>query len=160
MKKGAADLVVAAIAIVLATIYLIATYDLRVLTLSDPLGPKAFPALLGSLMLLCGVSLAPAAWRRYRSEAASASEGKVDADSNHHPMAVGAVALWMLGYYVVLEPLGFILATVPFLFGLMAFFNRGRWFTNAAVAILFPVVLDWIFSHVLGMPPAPGLFSL
>ena len=159
MKKRSADLAVAAIAIVLATIYLMATYDLRALTLSDPLGPKAFPALLGSLMLLCGVSLAITSLRRYRSEAPSVSEGEGNAESSH-PVAVGAVALWLLGYYIVFEPLGFVLATIPFLFGLMAFFNRGHWLTNAAVAILFPVVLDLIFSHVLGMPPAPGLLSL
>ena len=75
-------------------------------------------------------------------------------------MAVGAVALWLLGYYLALEPLGFILSTIPFLFGLMAYFNRGHWLTNAIVAILFPVVLDLIFSRVLGMAPAPGLLSL
>lgn len=159
MKKGSADIAVATITIVLATIYLMATYNLRLLPLSDPLGPKAFPALLGSLMLLCGVSLALASWRHYRSEASSASEGEGGAESSH-PMAVGAVALWLLAYYIAFEPLGFVLATIPFLFGLTAYFNRGHWFTNAAVAILFPVVLDLIFSHVLGLPPAPGLLSL
>ena len=159
MKKATSDLALAAIAIAAATIYLVATYNLRTLVVVDPLGPKAFPALLGILMLLCGISLAITSWQRYRSQVSSIPEDESGA-RNSHPIAVGAVASWLLGYYLVFEPLGFVLATIFFLFGLMVYFNRGHWLTNAIVAILFPVVLDFIFSYVLGLTPAQGLLSL
>ncbi len=158
MNKAATDLGVAIVTIALATVYLVATYSIRTLVIADPLGPKAFPALLGVLMLLCGISLAITSLRRYWRSAEVAD--KESGAQNHYPVAVGAVALWLLGYYLVLEPLGFVLSTIPFLFVLMAYFNRGRWLSNAIVSILFPVILDLIFSYVLGLAPAPGLLSL
>lgn len=159
MKSRVADLVVAVTTIILATIYLVGTYNIRTLAVTDPLGPKAYPALIGSLMLLCGLSLAISSLRRSQNSSYPAGENGGDI-KNSRPIAVGAVALWLLVYYLAYEQLGFVLATIPFLFALMAFFNRGKWLTNAIVAILFPVLLDLILSHVLGLAPAPGLFSL
>jgi len=159
MKSLIADLGVAVTTIVLATIYLVATYNIRTLAITDPLGPKAYPALIGGLMLLSGLSLAIVSLRRSKNSSYSAPENGGDI-KNSRPVAVGAIALWLLSYYLVYEQLGFVLATIPFLLGLMAYFNRGKWLTNTMVAILFPVVLDLILSHVLGLAPAPGLFSL
>lgn len=158
-KKFIGDLAVAGIAIALATAYLLSTYSIRSVEIVDPLGPKAFPALLGIALLLCGVSLAAKTLiGHYRPrEAASDTLG---AESNGgHPLAVLAVGAWLLAYYFVFEPLGFLLSTMVLIFGLTAYFNRGHWITNTAVAILFPIVIDLIFSHVLGRAPAPGILS-
>lgn len=156
-KRLIGDFAVAAVTIAFASAYLIATYNLRELSIEDPLGPKAFPFVLGILMLLCGISLAGSTLLRYWREQGTAFED--DEFSGSHPVAVAAVAAWLLAYYLVFEPLGFLLATMLFLFGLMVYFNRGRWLTNIAVSILFPIVLELIFTHVLGSTPAPGILS-
>lgn len=156
-KKSLGNLVVAGVTIALSTAYLIATFRIRDIDIVDPLGPKAFPMLLGSGMLLCGISLA-ATTLLGALQAKSGSD--VSEEDQSHPLAVGIVGAWLLAYYLVFEPLGFLLSTMIFLFGLSVYFNRGRWWMNFAVSILFPIGLGLCFSYVLGRAPAPGLFSL
>ena len=65
MSRVVSDLTVAVATIFFASAYLIGTYDIRTLVVADPLGPKAVPALLGVMLLLCGISLAVTALRRH-----------------------------------------------------------------------------------------------
>ena len=156
-KKRLGNLFVACCAIVLSATYLAATFRIRDIEIVDPLGPKAFPFLLGTGMLLCGVSLAITTFVRTPP---ATSDSETTEETRSHPLAVVLVGAWLLAYYLVFETLGFLLATIIFLLGLTMYFNRGRWMLNIAVSVLFPICLDLIFSFVLGRAPAPGLFSL
>jgi putative tricarboxylic transport membrane protein len=155
-RKAGGNLVVAGCTIALATAYLIASLRIRDVYIVDPLGPKAFPLLLGLGLLICGVSLGLTTlvgilW--------DTSDVDLTEEAKSHPFAVVLVGGWLLAYYLVFETLGFLLATMIFLLGMTSYFNRGRWWVNVAVSVLFPVCLDLIFSYVLGRAPAPGLFS-
>jgi putative tricarboxylic transport membrane protein len=155
-KSGQANLFVAGCAIFLSTAYLIATFGIRDIDIVDPLGPKAFPFLLGIGMLVCGIALAITTFVRAPS---AISTIEANEETRSHPLAVTLVGFWLLAYYLTFEPLGFLLTTMIFLLGLTMYFNRGRWVLNVAVSVLFPISLDLIFSYVLGRAPAPGLFS-
>jgi putative tricarboxylic transport membrane protein len=158
MKRVIADSLVAICTIVLASIYLIATYRLPTLVGVDPLGQRAFPAVIGIAALICGVVLAGNALHAYL-QVHEQSDADEDTFAGSHPLAIGILSAWLLGYYLAFEWLGLVLATVPFLFALMSYFNRGRWLTNAAVAIVFPLTVEFMLWQMFGRAPAPGLLS-
>lgn len=133
-----ADRLILACTIAVAVIYLYAATLIPVLAIGDPLGPKAFPRLLGIALLIAAGFLALELWRgRDRKaddpKAAAAApmfEGRVVA-------VLVVVAIWTGVYYLVFEPLGYILATTAYLLPLMAWFNRGRWVANIASTLFF-----------------------
>jgi len=153
------DSLVALAATALAVAYLIATFDIRHVDIVDPLGPKAFPMLVGFAMLACGVALGAKVLLQYISVVATPKAEDEEAATTARPVAVTLVGLWLLAYYAVFEHLGFVISTFLFLLGMTSYFHRGKWVVNVAVAIGFPVILDLVFSYVLGRSPAPGLLS-
>jgi putative tricarboxylic transport membrane protein len=145
------DWFVAAAAAVAAVMYLYADYNMPRLELGDPLGPRAFPALIGGLLLLSAVMLAVENWRRQPPpETATPPAG-----SNHYMVLVGML-IWTLVYYTAFEPVGYIMATVTYLFALLCFFNKGKHLTNVLVAAGFTAIAYTIFSQLLGVQLPPG----
>lgn len=155
LRRNAGNLALAGSAVLLSVIYLVGTYRIRDIEIVDPLGPKAFPALLGVGMLLCGGILGISTL----VNVFASDDGGSAEDERSHPVAIAAVAAWLLAYYMVFEPLGFLISTAVFIFGLTAFFNRGHWVLNVLVSIGFPLALNLIFDYLLGRSPAPGLLS-
>lgn len=88
--------------------------------LTDPLGPRFFPAALGAAILLCGLLLA-AAELFFRGEPAlpaplsdASPEEEEDAGPFSPARFVGAIAATTL-YVAAFEPLGYLLATPPYI---------------------------------------------
>ena len=153
-----ANRLLAAAIFVLSGVYMYAASQLPTLEIGDPLGPKVFPYIIGVLGMLA------AGWLLIETAAQSKQDlGKpkaVSAYERPHPVAVIAVLAWMLAFYLVLEPLGFILGCFLFLLGLMAYFNRGRWVTNLLVSALFPLGVYFGFTKVLGISLPAGILPL
>jgi len=137
------DRVILVCTIVVAVIYLYATMLIPTLDIGDPLGPKAFPRLIGIAMLFGAVLLAVEMWKeRGRDAAREAGE----APFNLKVLKVLAVvAVWTGVYYATLQALGYIVATTLFLLPIMAWFNRGRWLANILSAIGFSAMTYWLF---------------
>ena len=131
------DRVILACTVIVAVVYLYATTLIPSLEIGDPLGPKAFPRLLGIALLLAAVMLAREIWARRKA-------GTVDVPAAElfDPVITKillCVVAWTAVYYAGFDPLGFIAATTIYLLGLMAWFNRGKWVTNFLTASLFSV---------------------
>jgi putative tricarboxylic transport membrane protein len=138
-----ADRVIFACTIVVAAIYFYATTLIPSLEIGDPLGPKAFPRLIGVALLIAAAMLALEMWRE-RGKAGANGAGAAPFD----PAVVkvlAVVVIWFGVYCAALERLGFILATFAFLLPMMAWFNRGRWLANALSAAGFSVMTYWLF---------------
>jgi putative tricarboxylic transport membrane protein len=138
-----ADRVILVCTIVVAVVYLSATTLIPSLEIGDPLGPKAFPRLIGAALLIAAALLALEMWKA--REKATAKESGVAAFDPKVVKVLGAVVIWMGVYYATLDWLGYILATSAFLFPLMAWFNRGKWLTNALSAAAFSGLTYWLF---------------
>ncbi len=121
--------------IVVAGVYLFATAQIPVLEIGDPLGPKAFPRLLG-LGLLIAAGLLFAEMRKDR-RAPVPGAARVGSHDWRHLWVIAGVIVWTGAYYAAFERLGYVVATAIYLFALMAWFNRGRWVTNALASVLF-----------------------
>jgi putative tricarboxylic transport membrane protein len=131
------DRVILGCTVLIVVVYLYATTLIPSLEIGDPLGPKAFPRLLGVALLLAAGMLALEIWKRRK-----AKEPDVRAAELFDPVIIRillCVVVWTAGYYAVFNPLGFIIATTIYLLGLMAWFNRGKWLTNVLTSSLFSV---------------------
>lgn len=138
-----ADRIILACTVLLAVVYLYATTLIPSLEIGDPLGPKAFPRLIGIALLAAGAMLALEMWRE-RGKDATGAQGAALFDPKVIKV-LAVVAIWIGIYYSLLERLGYILATTAFLFPLMAWFNRGKWLANAISAVGFAAMTYWLF---------------
>ncbi|MGQ7793160.1 tripartite tricarboxylate transporter TctB family protein [Faunimonas sp. B44] len=155
MGQQVKDMIFAVSALALGGLYLVATYRLPTRIGVDPLGPKAFPTLIGIAMVLFALGLLVQTVVRARS--ASPPRAGSETPQKSHAPAIAAVAAGLLLYYVLYQPLGFLVSTVVFLFTFLSFFNKGRPVLNLTIAIAFPVALNIVFTTVLGTPPARGI---
>lgn len=142
-----ADRIILACTVLVAVVYLYATTLIPTLAIGDPLGPKAFPRLLGiALLIACGF-LALEMWRG-RHEEAEAEKEKAAGEPLFEGKVLAVllvVVVWTGCYYLVFEDLGFVIATTLYLLPMMMWFNRRRWLANVASAALFSLFTYWLF---------------
>ncbi len=132
-----ADRIIIACCVVLAVAYFYGTSQIPSLEIGDPLGPKAFPILLGIALLLATGLLFVEHLKDIKS-ADSQLQKPARSDRRHLPV-LGVVVVWMAFYFLFFETLGYVVATTVFLLPLMAWFNRGKWLANTLSASLFSV---------------------
>lgn len=137
------DRVILVSTIVVAAIYFYATTLIPTLEIGDPLGPKAFPRLIGVALLVSAAMLALEMWRERGKVVAKAAGGAAFDPAVVKVLAV--VVVWFGLYFASLERLGFVLATFAFLLPMMAWFNRGKWLVNTLSAAAFSAMTYWLF---------------
>jgi putative tricarboxylic transport membrane protein len=138
--------------VVLGSTYLFAANLLPALHTGDPVGPKTFPYLIGIATLVCGVVIGTRAILGH-------SHGDWSDDENDAPtrmLAVGGVYIWTLLYFLVFEPLGFLLSCTMFMLGLCFFFNRGHPIANLIVSFAIPFFTYALFT-LLGITLPSGV---
>lgn len=137
------DRVIFACTIIIAVVYLYATTLIPSLEIGDPLGPKAFPRLLGGFLLIGAGLLFIEMWKDRKANVAPPAGGEL-APWRHVGM-IAAVTVWTGIYYAAFEPLGYVVSTTIFLVALMAWFNRGKWVANVLTSVLFAGLSYWMF---------------
>lgn len=152
-----ADRVIFVCILLLAGLYFWATEQLPTLEIGDPLGPKAFPRLLGIALLVTAVVLLFEIVRgRKRDSSSDVMPPRSVAGQTSVPI-VAAAAVWTLLFFLVFEWLGYVIAASIYLIVLTAFFHRGKWVTNLTTSILFAVGSYLMFVKVLGVNLARGI---
>ena len=148
-----ADRIILACTLVLAGVYFWATAQIPSLELGDPLGPKAFPRMLGVGLLLGAAMLLVEIIRNTAKAKLSAGQGGASSElkGDRHHWLVVAIAVWTAIYIVTFEPLGFVLSTAIYLLVLTAYFNRNRWLMNVLTSVLFAVISYFMFTKLLGV---------
>lgn len=149
-----ADRVIFVCIIVLTAVYFYATAQIPTLEIGDPLGPKAFPRLLGIGMLITAAMLFMEIGRARKTPPEDASQPSGD---RHHLMVVGAVVAGTAVYLAVFTLLGYVIATSIYLLALMAYFHPGKWTTNILTAVLFCVLSYLMFTKLLGVTLPRGV---
>lgn len=158
-----ADRVIFVCTLLLAGIYFYATEKLPSLEIGDPLGPKAFPRLLTIALLITAVVLLVEILRaRAKSVQPAASAKPVQPAASADPadrrvyLIIAGVVVWTIGYFLIFERLGFMIATSIYLLGLTSYFHRGKWMSNVLSSFGFAVGSYFLFK-VLGVQLAPGI---
>jgi putative tricarboxylic transport membrane protein len=151
-----ADRIILACTVILAVVYLYAATKIPVLAIGDPLGPKAFPRLLGIALLIAAGLLALELWRnRDKSKESAPQAPRFEAPIL---LVLGVVVIWTGLYFYFFEDLGYILGTTIFLLPMTAWFHRGKWVANILVSVLFAVGTYYLFLKLEVRLP-PGLLS-
>jgi putative tricarboxylic transport membrane protein len=138
-------------------------------TIKDPpssisVGSRTFPFLIGGLMLLASIGLLIKRFRsggkvqEPESQLAMAAAEEEDSAISDWP-AVGTVFGFLIGLFLLLEPLGFCLSMTLFIFGLATFFNRRIWLANLVVGVGFSGCFYYLFTQVLEIPLPNGILS-
>jgi putative tricarboxylic transport membrane protein len=128
-------------------------FQLPQATAADPVGPRGFPALLGLVMLACGVALGVLP---QRAPTADAPEGVAEARGALAPRPLfGAIGL-TAAYLAVLEPVGYLLATPPYLAGLLLVQGRVAPRPFVLTVLGIPLVLYALFAVAMRVPLPPG----
>jgi len=152
------DRVIFVCTLIIAAVYFYATTLIPSLEIGDPLGPKAFPRLLGVFLLIAAGLLFLEMWkdRKQRTPQTDSNE----AEMWRHGWLIVGVSVWTGIYYLAFERLGYILATTVYLLALMAWFNRGKWVANVLTAALFGVLSFLMFVKLdVNLPRGLAAFS-
>lgn len=148
------DLIIACATAVLAVTYLMATWNLQTVPIGDPLGPRAYPAMIG-----IGLLIAAAMIFLETRRAARAPVDDVEAPALLPSRKVLIAIAGTLVFVLLFEPLGFLLASSVYLFAMMTAFHPGRHAVNAAVAIGFTLAAYLLFQHLLGVSLPGGVLA-
>lgn len=150
------SLALSAVTALFAVVYIRATAALVMPQLVDPVGPRAFPYLLGGGLLVCAAGLLVEGLVLFRDEEAVAGAGFDITDARYR--IAGAVMGWTLAYYAAFGVLGYILATTLFLAGLIYVFDGRRLRTTLLVSPSFAVVTYYLFNNLLDVFLPAGKF--
>lgn len=138
-------------AVVGAVIYLAAASRLPTAVLGDPLGPAVFPYFIGGLMLLTGAVLVV----RPGSGGPAPDQGAVHHVADAQPLwtvlGIVAILVWSGVYFLALRPVGYPVATVLYLLGLLTFMHPRHHVANVATALGSTAASSLLFS-ALGVP--------
>jgi putative tricarboxylic transport membrane protein len=145
------DRIIGAAALLLAAVYLYATAQIPSLEIGDPLGPKAFPRLLGIALIAAALLL----FFETRKAGASTDE-KAPRGSLHHLWLIGGVIAWTALYFGVFDLAGYLLSTTIYLLVLTSVFNRGKRMANILTSVLFALGSYILFVGILGVSLAKG----
>jgi putative tricarboxylic transport membrane protein len=146
------DRLIAAAALLLAAVYLFATGHIPSLEIGDPLGPKAFPRLLGIALIAAAILLIVETLK-----APKEAPEKPPSGSSRHLWVIGAVVVWTALYFAVFDVVGYLVATTIYLLVLTEAFNRGKRVANVLTSVLFALGSYILFVGILGVALAKGV---
>jgi putative tricarboxylic transport membrane protein len=143
------DKIIFAVTLLLAAVYFYFTAQIPSLEIGDPLGPKAFPRLLGIGLLITSAVLFLEIMRARK--APTRPDPTAEPEEPPQWPLLGGVVVWTGAYFAAFTTLGFVLSTTLYLIVMTAWFNRGRWLMNVSTSVLFSVLIYLMFSKLLGV---------
>lgn len=155
MEKG-----VAAAAAALGAGYLFLVLRMPVGDVEDPVGPRMFPMLIAIGILIVSAFM----WIEARAQPAIPKSGEADAVEasirKQQRIGVAGVCLGAVLFVLLLEPLGFLPASLLLLLGMLWAFNPGKHVQNVSVAVGLSCALYFGLKHFLGVGLPAGVLSL
>ena len=152
-----ADRIIFVCIVVLTGVYFWATSQIPTLEIGDPLGPKAFPRLLGAGMIIAAVLLLLEMLKARKAESKPAEPTAAEPRDIGSYKIVAGVAVVTGLYFVLFEPLGYAVSTGLFLLVMTAYFNKGKWWTNGLTAVLYGFGSYYAFTSLLGVNLPRGI---
>jgi len=150
-----ADRIIFVCILLLAGIYFWATQQIPSLEIGDPLGPKAFPRLLGVGLLVTAAMLLAEILRDRKTVKADAP-AEVKEEGNRNVVIAAVVAT--TAYFLLFEWAGYMLSTSLYLLVMFhVFHKKGRWMTNVLTSVIYGVGSYLAFTMLLGVNLPKGI---
>jgi len=133
-------------AIAVAAIMLVFGWGLQAPFAYEPVGPRAFPLIAAAIIAFCGVILV-------------IKPGEADPSQNPMPgRAIVALSGSLLGYALLFQPLGFVIATTLFMIPIAVIFGA-KWWQGALTGVVLAVSSYLLFDRVLEVVLPSGLLG-
>jgi putative tricarboxylic transport membrane protein len=149
------DMTAGLVALVTGVLYGASTFRIPVFEAGDPIGPRAFPFMVAAVVICCGAALVLK--ELGRTERARFSWGL------RSERGVWFRILLTIGggiiYGVVLDWLGYLIATFLFLIFVASFLNVGRHRQNVILAAAFSLVSFVGFAVILKLSLPRGILG-
>ena len=117
-------------------------------------GPGLWPICISVVLLLCAALLMLKSFKIKPEEDEKLELWTVGTRRVYISMLVLAI------YIILLEPLGFILATTAMLFAFIQWFGKKKWYISLAVSVVSTLIVYFAFKLLLNVPMSFGLFAL
>ena len=140
------DRLLGAAALAVATIMLAFGYGLQAPFAYEPVGPRAFPLIAAAMIALCGIILV-------------VKPGEPDETVTAGPGgAIAALSGSLLGYALLFQPLGFVIATTIFMIPIAMIFGA-KWWQGGMAGIVLSISSYVLFDRVLEVVLPVGPFG-
>ena len=149
-----ADRVIFACILVLTGVYFWATSESPTLEIGDPLGPKAFPRMLGGGLIISAVMLLLEMIKARKSE--PQAEAPEPHDTTSYKIIAGVIVATGV-YFALFELLGYAAATSLFLLVMTSYFNKGKWWANVLTSVGYGFISYYLFVTLLGVNLPRGI---
>jgi putative tricarboxylic transport membrane protein len=148
------DYVVAGVTACLAAGYLAGVSAIPRLMIGDPLGPRAFPILIGIGLLVAAVLLVLETRRAAR--AGQSSGAALPPFDRRLMVLIAAIVVLLLCF----EPLGYVVSVGLFLLAMTMYLNRGHWVANVVTSVSFTLITAYVFNHYLDVRLPAGVLGI
>jgi putative tricarboxylic transport membrane protein len=141
--------------VVLGLVYLASTFSIPVFDASDSVGPRSFPFLVAAIVIGCGLALIVSDLRSKERKPFSwgfASDSAIW-------IKIVATMVAGIAYGLVLDWLGYLIATFFFMMMVTSLINVGRHKQNVIIAALFSVITFISFALLLKLSLPRGLLG-
>lgn len=124
-------------------------------------GADFFPKMVSTALLLVGISLLSSGLTQVKKEPSVANGGVTGQIKGNVPEFLGTIAVLIL-YILLLEPLGFIIATIPFCFSLILLISpkdKRNYLLFAAISVGVAIVAYLLFVKVFYVMLPQGILG-
>lgn len=141
--------------LLLGLTYLVLVFQLEPASIGNPNAPKIFPGMVAVLMIVLSIALLA---QEMRAAAGTGEAEQASGVDMENIVQIALVSVCAVVYALLFNRVGYVLATIIFLEGVLAVFNGPkRWKQNSLVAVIFSVVVYVLFFKLLNvyLPPFP-----
>ncbi|TDX27615.1 tripartite tricarboxylate transporter TctB family protein [Modicisalibacter xianhensis] len=108
--------------------------------------PGAFPVGLGVILIASMIVIIAGQFRKPKPDTKGALDEARQFLQLHFPLPIVVFSAMAIGYLLLLEPLGFVIATLLFLFVSMVYLRHGRFVSSAIIAAVAITVIYALFK--------------
>ena len=144
------------VSLLLGIIYFLATRNLPETAVADPIGPRAFPYIIATGMIIVGLLLA------LKREPLTAKNRAVIFDLSTEKelmINIGYTCVAGIVFGLILEPVGYLISTFLFMTAMMFITNGRRILYNLSIGLLFAVTTYVLFFILLEVSLPRGILT-
>ncbi|MDR2614009.1 MAG: tripartite tricarboxylate transporter TctB family protein [Candidatus Accumulibacter sp.] len=144
-------------ALVVGVAYFLATMDMKVAAVSDPIGPRVFPFMLAIGMIFVGLLLA-----LKKEEVTEKNRAVIFSWPGDKAVIIKIIYTCIAGFVfgMILDPLGYLISSVLFMTAMMFItYGPSRYLLNVSVGLIFGVSTYVVFFEVLQVSLPRGILA-
>jgi len=150
------NIITGILSIVLGVFYSVTAMRLPKMTMGDRLGPKIFPYVVGVVAIIAGIAMI----LQDRNPAKRSKKANFGfAEHKDVWIKIGLISLTGIIFGLVIDSLGYLIATTVFMFIVSMLINKGKLLQNILIAVLFSVITYGVFGVALKLSLPRGIIE-